>query len=179
MTKQTRKPCHGCGESPGPFFRAADSVCGSCKELMEDGRKYRTRLDAEADVVHKSLPHAPHSFPYIHNGYVDYKDNHPGVFQGAFYELAIRLSVPGECAKGRKRLVSMRDSAFDGGNTVVALPSDVANLLDTLYCSANDMVQAGYANGHKDGHRFVVGLADGSVSIDDFNKVTLGEDEEE
>ena len=173
---QTKKPCEGCGETP-EWMRTAGEVCADCKRLMEDGRKYR-EMAKRKGVVHRYMEHQHYAMPMIHHSTRRGDERADDSFTKAFYDLVFLIAGPGRrdlhCSKPLVSMPARRES----GQINITLSTKVAGCLDTLYGSANQMVQNAHENGHDEGQRLLLGLADGSLSIDKFNRATMGEQEE-
>jgi hypothetical protein len=178
--KRTKAPCPGCGETPGYLFRDADKVCGECrreldraKQILEDSARGRERVN---------MPHAYYGLPYISNANPRGHDREPlKKFQIALVDAARAVGIACEPDwENCSSLVTKQDSGGGYGTRgFLALPDGFRDAANRLYRAADAMVQAAYKNGFADGRQLIAGLADGSVSIDKYNRLTIGKDEEE
>ena len=184
---RTKKPCPGCGEVPF-HFRDADKVCKHCQDLLELAKTISVRRSSKKfDIVR--LPHAPHGLPYIYHGnprgyHRDYSDDstlkYLDLFRRTFFDLH---DVLGERViadiRGILPIVPKTECMNYETATSVKLPKGAADLLCKLYVAAEQMVEGAYQEGYRDGHDLIGGLADGRVSIQEFNDKTLGKEDED
>ncbi len=168
---RTRKPCPGCGE--GGRWRDVDSVCGSCKALLEDGKRFRELYESDdADHVRVVIPDAAHRLPYLRHGSRERID----AFQRAILNLAASI------ASGKDESIENRSyghqpliplgrperivDQFYGASALMT--KDAHRHMARLYQAALDLVESAYKEGFRDGRSILIGLARGEIAPSEF-----------
>lgn len=166
MKGQTKKPCHGCGESG---YREADKLCGICQKELREARAIIAATEVNPNLAEYRRPWTYYSLPYIPNlGYQN--DEISTQFRTAMRELILSLSIPKK--EGRAwtaNLSHVIDGTSDDEGTILLDPA-IRETLNTFYKSALQMVDIAYKNGKSEGQSFVTQLAAGEISIDQLNK---------
>lgn len=173
MNPRRRKPCPGCGKVS--LSRPADQVCHDCKALIKEATEARARLAGE--LARKKLeaavmPWQYYTLPYLGSG----DESKP--FLIAFLSIATDLSIPapaGYYTPQHKDLVEGRSDARWGGVGQVRLfaPAKLATLR-TLYAGVKSLAAAREDCGKAEGRSLILGLAKGEVSLDQFNRESVG-----
>jgi hypothetical protein len=169
-TRTTRKPCPGCGETDQ---RDADKVCYACQRLMEDGRTFREAAKRkEKQIV--QIPCFAYELPHI--GQVGHTTRRQ--FQQAFFELLVACGkpVPSNCYYNNSEALLPLD--YMTSKIGHFMPPRFRKLFRQLYTSVQAMTKQAYSRGERRGQSFLIGLCDGSVSLNELNKATIlgGED---
>ena len=166
---RTKKPCPGCGEVDE--YRPATEVCGCCKSLMKDGRKFRRQCHQRIGGW-VQMPAFWHSLPYIHYA------RKPGEeFQKAFFDLVVALAAEIPSNEWAATELLPGGHHYSNGEGVYLLPADLDRLRD-LYQAVIDIAESAYQEGVEKGQRFIEGLISGKTTIEKFNNATLGGEDE-
>jgi hypothetical protein len=72
-----------------------------------------------------------------------------------------------------KPLLSKQGGLWPSENNVYAFQDAVPAALDRLYNALSKIAKAAYERGKKDGRNLLVRIAEGELSIEDINKVTM------
>jgi len=169
---RTRKPCPGCGEVHP--HRPADKVCWQCERLMEAGRLLKKQQRKRYPRQYR-LPRRAYGLPYVRNVGQDSRQT----FQQAVYDLAIALSE----TSVEYRHDHADDLLPDGNDrpcsdsSLVYVESATRDTLYDLYAAVQAMTEEAYKKGKRDGGRFIDRLCRGEVSVDEFNQVTMAQEE--
>ena len=164
----TYDPCHGCGSTDEP--RPAKGVCSVCRAALTN---HKAR-EAEREAVGKDAPRPyriateSHWWPYIPH------DKDRGA-QKAFHKLVFATSehLDSERFGNDPRIVdpssnsSYNNYTRDGRR--MFKPS-TAKALNAMFDAIHDGMEHAYAEGKEDGRSLLMGLNDGSLSMDDFER---------
>jgi hypothetical protein len=165
---RTRKPCPGCKKVYSG--RVPDDVCFDCKRVLEIGRERLAEIKAASAAV--SVPEQSHWLPYLHNvndsGLVD-------EYRKALLTLVrVTASYFGKHVGGGDTGQLFRGS--QGSNQLALLTQPQIDALREMVDVVKRAVKAANQSGIEEGQSFIVGLASGTVSINEFNQATMGED---
>lgn len=172
VKNQTRKPCHGCGETG---WREIDKLCFDCQKLLNDAKRLNDSLKQDPNMQEFQLPWRSYSMPHITHVYSSENDL-SDKFQQTFFELINLLVIKSSDGKvwfssSTEYLISESRETEGKG----FMNQDVRRVLNELYKIVREISLEAFNQGQKDGRSFLAKLASGEISIDTFNKITIGE----
>lgn len=164
---RTRKPCPACKEVSST--RPADDICYACKKLIEDGHRFRALNDDREPVF----------VPIYDSGwepslYCGSSTNADKEFRRLFLGLINVIARDYHSCGSHSEDSVVRSNGYCR-STWKTVPRGAKDLLKNLYLAADGLIKASYRRGKDDGERFIVRLAEGDVSISDFNEATIGQ----
>lgn len=167
MKGWTKKPCHGCGLGGN---RPQDKVCAECRRLMEDGKLYRRQLKKDESREFYQMVWRDYVLPHIFMG-GSHRSDAADEFKQKFFELLKVLGdeVKGEYRTGKEPLILGTES-FEG---VVSMRKEVRDLLNDCYHLVLEIANQAQENGLQKGHSFLLRLAKGEVSVEQYNEATV------
>lgn len=158
------RTCPACNETER---RSDKGLCGDCKLLIEEAKIQREWQElSKGEIETYRLPSSDYNLPYIHH-LPHYGDD---VFQKAFFGLLNRLGEPVARNSNSSFLISDTTESYHGKS--VAMQPELRELLNTIYQEIRAFTKLAYQEGFKDGGNMIGRLANGSLSIDDFNKIS-------
>ena len=174
--RRTKKPCPSCNVVHS--YRKADDICHECRGLIEEAKAERLRRHRDQVTELVRLPWAAHSFPHIfHSRRGDVSAGQR--IQESIFKLAsevLGIPSPHEHDSTLPKLVEGQDGNIYDGRDVYRLPAGERAVIGELYKGVLELSETAYAEGYRDGQRLITQLAKGEVSIDKFNKLSIGED---
>lgn len=174
---RVQKPCPGC-QTTDYTRPSADQVCYNCADMIKEGRAAVNRAKRKKDVELVMLPFAPHrlkKIPHLFYGGPD--DDLEMTIQRAFFELAELLGggeIDASLSKSEPFAPPVRDG-FGSHEKYFRVPAGLRQIVCALYENIIKAVERAREEGYGDGHRLIIGLATGEVSIETLNNATVGE----
>lgn len=173
----TSKPCPGCGDSRFDQFRKAGELCGTCahklawaNEMLESQKREKN----ERCYIYLIPPKGWHRAIDLRAPiYGDHGDS----LRKALVEIARSISgivspdteyAPDHSTYGLE--LFKRDHSFDVRSDFIALTAKQASALRAFAESLATAVKAAYANGERDGERFIRRVAEGKISLESLNE---------
>lgn len=163
MRRGSSKPCPGCGEVKS--WRPAKEVCTDCKRLLKRAvwlEEQLSKLDDDEVIV--AFAERAYWNEYIYS--------HSGVgrnLMDIFHRLAKSGSRPSPRGNAEFNLLGKIES-FGGTNAI--MPRPLAEAIAWLRDAVADALKKEYEEGKRDGHRLMMRLANGDLSMNDFDKET-------
>lgn len=114
------------------------------------------------------LPSSYYNLPYVPHTPVRSKDP----LEKAFTELLKILGEPVTTDHTWNFVVEGTKDSYSG--QPVAMTPRMRDLLNTIWHEIINISRLAYNEGYKDGSNMIGRLASGSLSIDDFNRITIG-----
>ncbi|HEX8342374.1 MAG TPA: hypothetical protein VF624_15835 [Tepidisphaeraceae bacterium] len=150
-------------------------MCGECKRLLEDGRRFREQVSASltTDGEQVRLPWSYYSIPYIKTPKRDH-------LQKAVLQLALVASRPSPHLIDEydvPHLLERRDGNNMENQYVRVVPKGFTKAFQSLFFSIQQACDASYRDGKRDGSSVILQLASGDMSVSDFNDSTIGANE--
>jgi hypothetical protein len=160
---KTKKPCPAC-KNVEPS-RGADEICYRCEDLLKTARLLSEQQEREFPAV-RLVPEQPHWLPRIWRSEADREA------QEAFLAVCrmIGKHLPKQHAKP---LISKQESSWSSDTNIYAFQEGIPEMLDRLYNALTKIPDAAYREGKRDGRNLLVRIAEGELSIEDINKVTM------
>lgn len=157
----SKKPCPGCGQVKGG--RSASKVCRECEVLLERAGWMEEQLaELDEDEIVVSFGKGAHWNQYIYTRSDTGRD-----LVDIFQRIANAGSRPALTYKAKFNLLGVID-AF--GEKCVVMTEPLAEAIRDLRIAVQDALKLEYEQGKKDGQNLLRQLADGDISINDFNK---------
>lgn len=178
----TFDPCHGCGQVPDHWEgRPKDSVCSNCKNTLKLARKFAEEQSSGNELVQVAIPAQSHWLPYLRQSSLQNqacKD-----VREAIWRLAISCSSPvvkgADFTKAQLLIPVPKNERTDWRPSwpeeLRWMSESVASRFATLYMIVRQELDNSYEEGRERGQNLLGQLAAGDLSINDFNKMSLGE----
>ena len=200
----TRDPFDCCGKAPGDYGRRKGTICETCAGLIADGKVARAKL-AESELAVYRWTEAEHGWPRFYGSDCRFphgeKDLHREMAD-AFWALVNRLAVDAPAdTPHHAPTYTMRQNnwnrqlerSYDPWPTVVSdpghsydswsfaklvlLPPATRDALDRLHQTIKAALGGVYRHGKAEGTSVLFGLAEGTLSLQDFDDALLTADE--
>lgn len=176
MSRETCKPCHGCG---GTRFRDSNKVCDDCATLLSIGRAVKMEEERKADrkrvTLFRLVPDWPHFFvrdDAARRRLVEaFKSLSRHVLRlsrskAKPYDKGV-VSIPVE-NKGRTLFTTFYEKAL-----VYEGPKVVGEAIDELDLAVRGALRARHNEGLKEGGDLLAQLARGEITVAKLNEETL------
>ena len=177
---KTKKPCHGCGSK---WLHEVGTLCESCKDELEKARKILAdQFINQSDIKIYHLSEAYYNNPrfLIPSTSMEYNDGFEDKLRRAFYHLIEILSnrIYGDeyqaIIEEYPALIKtrMRHNQVDGCSSWIRrfkMNKNIRKKLNSLFHLTNGAVNESYKRGFRDGSSILKQLANGDVSIEDYN----------
>ena len=174
-TGYTSAPCHGCGASG---LRPKDGVCQTCAGQL---KAYANIVASQAESSERRvfvMKERSYALPYLQHEPRRFDASDP--IRGPLHKLSMLLSEPSTTwVKSYADGVGYIDDAYLWSYGKNDSRSDwavhrsmnpvVASVLRELQVAIRDGLKAAYADGAEQGRSLLMGLADGSITSDEFN----------
>lgn len=168
MRGYTKKPCPGCGSTE--HYRPTLGVCSDCRNAIAKAKQDTEEAAARGpdEPICLSVPTAAHWLPYVPNNPRDRVEDRD--VKKIFHDLILAesevslLGVEGE-------LVIRGDRNHYGGYEARTLRPSVAKLINELYQEIIAISNHAYKQGVDRGHSFLLDLAEGKISVENFEKI--------
>lgn len=170
---ETQKPCPGCHK---PGLRDADSVCYECKKKLEEAEM--ARKQQEQDSGHQ-IYHVPGAdrFPNYHIPARFLHEDIRGrmraisvIMEALVY--SIGLPVLGRYFPSNNLFYYPKGYRveYSSRSTYLLFKPETAQAIDQLDTAIQTALEAAYQVGKQDGSRLLMQLADGELTVNEFNK---------
>lgn len=158
-----RTPCPACGQNN---IRETGKICWKCERLMEDGRKYRELQERNTDYLlyYYDIAGCPGAYgTESHETYIH-----------ALQDLFRFLDQPGRIDSGSLHLFSSHPlrQVSSCYRHAVRLQPQLRDIIDALDGAVREMVALAYDAGVKEGSQLLVGLANGKITLAEFEEKT-------
>lgn len=167
-TGRKRKPCPGCGEVS--LSRKADEVCHTCQSLLSEAKALRAHALKKKDSVVIRLPFADYCLP----GLLHFPERTR--VKRLFFDLihSVGVEVPWQGEVQDRPFAEAGEGCCSSSreDKCWRIPRSFKVALVALYNELNTSSREIFEEGKEDGHRFVIGLATGDTSIDEFNEAS-------
>jgi hypothetical protein len=159
------KPCPGC-HTTEHRRSSADSVCWNCEKAIAEGRRSWERNSEKDDLLTVGIPFGFYGLPYL--------GDEGRAVQEAFFNLLMMLKVQSD-GRGCERVYLLQSEDRHSCETAwVTLKRRHLQILEKLYQSIIDLRKGSEKEGREEGQSLLLQLANGQLSLDDFDKSTTG-----
>lgn len=162
MSRGTRKPCPGCGESG---WRESNKVCGNCRRLLDLMEKIEKSENTKPDEVIVSFAEAPHWNEYFYAYQVgEIGDD----LRKSFFRLANAAITRQTLELESEFDLLGKTSSYHPPRYVMS--RNLAESIRDLHQMIQPMINAIYEKGKSDGHNLLMRLATGDIAPNQFLK---------
>ena len=170
---ETQKPCPGCHK---PGLRDADSVCYECKKKLEEADVARARQEQDSGYQIYQVP-GIERFPNYHipaRFLPDEVRSRMKTISAAMEVLARSIGLPvlGKYFPSNHLFFYPKGYRVEYGSrsSYLLFKPETAQAIDQLDTAIQAALEAAYQIGKQDGSHLLMQLADGDITIGDFNK---------
>jgi len=163
MSRGSKKPCPGCKEVE--HYRPANEVCSECARLLKEAAWMEERLNKMADDEIVVM----YGERYHWNKYIYSRASVSRDLMKIFQRLAEAASRP---TTKRSSEVQLLGDIDPFAQKYVIINKLLAETIIDLRREVQVALELEYKQGKKDGTSLLMGLADGSLSAQDFNDRT-------
>lgn len=162
---RTRRPCPGCGEiNP---YREPEKVCSTCRNQLLLVDELKAEIEKIApDEIRTHIGECPHW-----NQRIRFDD---GLLRKLFHQL-VMLAKRHEVERSRYASEGILGKIDLGASIDIIIRKDIADVISTLRIAVESALQAAYQDGKSDGHKLLMRLAAGDISINEFNNKAKGD----
>jgi len=188
----TSKPCPGCGRSKE---RKPEEVCEDCKALIAQAKahnEWAAKLtDTETELVRVPEEHNTHAYPQFYmgsprSGRTSRDDGPRRQISNLLARLINQISEPvrNSVWGTGAAILSNAEGPFnqrgwsrnwENARHLRTMPKATAQTIRDLYDAVANALVETHELSKRDGRNLLFGLAEGDVSVNDFNKATIND----
>lgn len=167
MPRGSKKPCPGCNKVDP--WRPASEVCSECKRALKRAAYLEEQLSKiEADEVMVTYGARAHW-----NSYIRTRSGKAGrELMGLFFNLAEAVSKPSTAHWTKSEFDLLGPPGSRGATRHVTMPRSVAVAIRNLRLAVVRALELEYEAGKDHGHKLLLRLAEGDISMNEFDQRT-------